>query len=263
MVYYYIRGFCPSSILLVYDRLSIDSDTFTHYRKICSKDFITGIKTYFNEGKFSLYIPHDDCCHGVSYIALKSRFCHRIIYIEEGNLSYINTKYKYSERKRYSFFIKIPFIKNFLRTKKFFNGNYCVKFFKNAFPFINNDNTVLLDLACAINNYSYVCKTTDCDHVILINPKDNIENLAIILNQIKNINNRTKVYIKLHPIYNLAHYKSKRNAFIDYMSSNNLCSLSDDIIIEIESYYSDLTLHGSKSSLIRYILNENTNYNII
>ena len=201
----------------------------------------------------NIYIPHD-YVDAKRYLKLiRKNFFNSIMYIEEGDLAYFNTRYHHDRRRVFGLKSRVcdtPLIGKIFDKKVFSNDVKYISLSSNAFPFALNSKRVVVPLWDGITA-QYQRKIQEKSFILLV-PKFRIEeklrDIHLLLNTLNN-----HLYLKFHPfVYNNEKMLKESLLIIKDLGFSSNCILSNDTILEIEAMNNDITIIGSESSLFRY-----------
>lgn len=239
-----------NSIIFVINRIIPDIKLFP-FKALIFKN-TEQVESLLGKNEFSLYFPHDRCCNYLVDFLMRNQKLKNCFYIEEGNLSYNDSRYKYSERIFLKKIYNLPFINLFTRQKTFFYANCAYALSKGAFPFLEKDKVVYFDFKEVVELFMshYNFHSFHNSYLFLISVHDDIK---IIKNRIKKLKGKKRYYLKFHPSFNYKKYKSLKQRFISSLSEFRTIIVCDDsFFVELESYYKSLIVYGGYSSSQRY-----------
>lgn len=239
-----------NTVLFVVNRIRFNNTCFP-YKSVFYKNNEQVFSLLCNN-VFNVYLPHDRCCNClIKYLANKEKL-ENCFYIEEGNLSYNNSRYKYSERKFLKIVYNLPVINLFTRHKTFFYGNAAYALNKNAFPFLDNNKKRCFNFKEVIDSFLpyYNFHSLKNSYLFLLSVNDNFNKVKNIIASLKGEN---IIYLKFHPSFNHKDFKILKENFIKtLLSSYSFIVCDESFFVELESFYKNLVVYGGSSSSQRY-----------
>ena len=238
-------------VLLAFDRIKVDSNLGLDAVFQLGQDS-NELKTILDSNEYYLYCPHDG--YAKKILRLNSYNCKKVSYIEEGDLSYSNSRYKYSDAKIFGFPVyKLPGLRKLKRTSKFFIGNCFLQFSAETFPFAKKglekvQRYCLKDVldTCTLSDKNGVNDAS----ILLINRKSDYRKLKKFLSS--NSFNKGRVFAKYHPVFEAHNYIKIKSKFDLLLIANEIKILDSNFFVEYYAYKYRIQVIGSRSSVIRY-----------
>jgi len=175
------------------------NQTYDLEEKAGLKEFQSLIKNQVTD--FKVFAPHDGSSKGLRQRAIKSNFCEKVYYLEEGLLSYKTHPFRLSSDARK--LCRLPLtgkrFEKFLEKPLFSapNPNF-LALSQDAFPFAARESVVTFEKPEKFLRY-YSPRISEPAFIILATPAEPFEPILRSYKEISGSCNTRDVFLKLHP----------------------------------------------------------------
>jgi hypothetical protein len=190
---------------------------------------------------FKVFAPHDGSSKGLRQRAIKSAFCEKVYYLEEGLLSYKTHPFRLSSDAKK--LCRLPLLgKRFekLLEKPFFSAYnpYFIALSRDAFPFADRDSIIAVEKPEKFLRY-YAPRISQPAFIMLATPAEPFEPILHAYKQISDSKETRDVYLKLHPDAHKERYREMTKKITSNAKRIGARLLDAGTVIEAE-----VLLHG-------------------
>lgn len=239
-----------SNIHVVFSRIKSLNEWFKHL------DNITILDSFSNDDLFDddneLIIPHDYVDGGKYTKYIQNGSIKNVYYIEEGELSWLGSRYHHDRRRLFNIRIcDIPIIGKLFNKLVYSRDLLYITLDNKCFSFASNKKKIVVNIDKKFFEF-YERYFSQSAKILLAGTYTYKEDILKFLSTNKKLS-KDFFYIKPHPaLLNNNKLSKKLNLFLKEMNLSHRMIDRINVSLELEALFSDIEIYGSASTLELY-----------